>query len=289
VAGSRSGSRARRRGPGKLLVIGGAEDPDEERMRILPRMVEMAGGRRARIVVCSAPSEEPGEMVRVYEKLFERIGVAAVIGAPIADRLDAQREELVAELDRASAVFITGGDQLRLTALVAGTRFGSRMRERLEGDGLLVAGTSAGAAAMSSVMIIGGAEGGTVRREDVSLAPGLGLWRDTVVDTHFNQRGRVHRLVAIFAHNPNVLGIGIDENTAIEVVPGKAFTVLGEGAVMVFDGRVSHTNAPMASDGETLAVTDAVIHTLPERYGFDLRKLRPLLPDGAEIPKAEAQ
>ena len=133
-------------------------------------------------------------------------------------------------------------------------------------------------------MIIGGNNEGTVRRQDVSLAPGLGYWRDTVVDTHFNQRGRVSRLLTIFAHNPNVLGIGIDENTAIDLVPGDRFTVLGEGVVMVFNGRVTHTNAADASDDEKLAITDSVIHTLPSGYGFNLRTKRPILPDGEEIP-----
>src|SRR3712207_8747822 len=107
---------------------------------------------------------------------------------------------LLEALERATPVFFTGGDQLRLTALMAGTNFCERIRERLYGEGLVVAGTSAGAAAMSSVMIIGGSERGTVRRADVSLAPGLGYWRDTVVDTHFNQRGRPSRLLAIIAH-----------------------------------------------------------------------------------------
>lgn len=152
------------------------------------------------------------------------------------------------------------------------------------GDGLVVAGTSAGAAAMSSAMLIAGCNNGTVKREDVSLAPGLGYWRDTVVDTHFNQRGRVSRLMTTFAHKPNVLGIGIDENTAIDLVPGDRFTVIGEGVVMVFNGRVTHTNAPDARDDETLAITDAALHTLPDGYGFNLRTKRPILPGGEEIP-----
>jgi cyanophycinase len=268
----------------RLLVIGGAEDPDEDEMRILPRFVEMAGGKKARIILCSSPSENPEEKVDVYGKLFEKIGVDEVIPAPITERKQAEDPELVKGVERATGVFFTGGDQLRLTALVSGTPFGENIRQRLYGDGLVVAGTSAGAAAMSSVMIIGGAEKGTVRREDVSLAPGLGYWRDTVVDTHFNQRGRVSRLMTIFAHNPNVLGIGIDENTCIDLVPGDRFTVLGEGVVMVFNGRVTHSNAPDASDDETLAITDAVIHTLPDGYGFNLRTKRPILPGGDEIP-----
>jgi cyanophycinase len=268
----------------RLLVIGGAEDPDEDDMRILPRLVEMAGGSEARIVVCSSPSENPEEKVDTYGELFKKIGVAEVIPAPITDRHQAEDPELLEAVERATAVFFTGGDQLRLTALIAGTEFCETIRGRLYGDGLIVAGTSAGAAAMSSVMVIAGSNKGTVRREDVSLAPGLGYWRDTVVDTHFNQRGRVSRLMTIFAHNPNVLGIGIDENTAIDLVPGDRFTVIGEGVVMVFNGRVTHTNAPDASDDQTLAITDAALHTLPDGYGFNLRTKRPILPNGEEIP-----
>lgn len=268
----------------RLLVIGGAEDPDEEDMAILPHLVEMAGGKNARVIICSSPSENPEEKVDTYGALFEKLGVAEVIPAAITDRNQAEDPELVEAVQRATAVFFTGGDQLRLTALMAGTTFCENIRSRLYGDGLVVAGTSAGAAAMSSVMIIGGTNEGTVRRQDVSLAPGLGYWRDTVVDTHFNQRGRVSRLLTIFAHNPQVLGIGIDENTAIDLVPGDRFTVVGEGVVMVFNGRVTHTNAPDASDDETLAITDSVIHTLPQGYGFNLRTKRPILPDGEEIP-----
>lgn len=269
---------------GHLLVIGGAEDPDENDMHILPHLVEMAGGKAARIVICSSPSENPEDKVRVYGKLFEKIGVAEVYGAAITDRKEADLPENLEAVERATAVFFTGGDQLRLTSLVAGTNFAERIRERLYGEGLVVAGTSAGAAATSSVMIIGGRSEGTVRRQDVELAPGLGYWRDTVVDTHFNQRGRVNRLLTIFAHNPQVLGIGIDENTAIDLVPGDRFSVLGEGAVMVFNGRVTHTNAPQAAGDQTIAVTDSITHVLPAGYGFNLRTKRPILPDGEEVP-----
>src|SRR4051794_558406 len=162
-----------RRRTGRLLVIGGAEDPDEKHLRILSHLVKMAGGKRARIVICSSPSENPRDKVRVYGRLFEKIGVAEVIPAPITERAEANDPALLEALERATAVFFTGGDQLRLTALMAGTQMCERIRERLYGDELVVAGTSAGAAAMSGVMIIGGRSEGTVRRSDVSLAPGL--------------------------------------------------------------------------------------------------------------------
>ncbi len=267
----------------RLLVIGGAEDPDEEKMKILPYLVKMAGGPKARIVVCSSASESPEEKVDVYGELFRKLGAAEVIGAPVTDRNQASTDEMVEAVRRATAVFFTGGDQLRLTALIAGTEMCETIRERLYGGGLVVAGTSAGAAAMSSVMIIGGSSEGTVRRDDVELAPGMSYWRETVVDTHFNQRGRPNRLLTTLAHNPQVLGVGIDENTAIDLVPGDRFTVIGEGAVMVFNGRVTHTNAASAASDEVIAVTDAKIHVLPSGYGFDLRAARPLMPDGTRV------
>jgi cyanophycinase len=104
-----------------------------------------------------------------------------------------------------------------------------------------------------------------------------------VVDTHFNQRGRVSRLMTVFAHNPQILGIGIDENTSVEVELGVRFTVLGEAAVMVFNGHVTHSSAPRASDEDVLALTDALVHVLPRGYGFDLQTHRPILPSGDRV------
>jgi cyanophycinase len=273
------------RNVGRLLAIGGAEDPDEDHMQILPYFVEMCGKRSARIIVCGAPSEKPKEKERKYRALFEKIGVADVYEASIAERHDGEDASLVDCARRATGVFFTGGDQLRLTSLVAGTKFGDVVADRLFNDGLVVGGTSAGAAAMSSTMVISGSSEGTVRRKDVQLAPGLNYWRDAMLDTHFSQRGRVSRVFTVFAQNPQILGIGIDENTAIDVELGHRFTVIGEGVVSVFDGTVTHSNASQVSDEEVLAITDSLVHVLPAGYGFDIPKKRPLYPSGKEIPK----
>ncbi|HEX7151265.1 MAG TPA: cyanophycinase [Thermoanaerobaculia bacterium] len=268
---------------GRLLVIGGNEDKDEDNMVILPHFVEMCGGSNAVIVVCGSPSASPEEKEREYKRLFLKAGAKEVYEASVTERIEAEAEELLEVMRRATGVFFTGGDQMRLTSLIAGTAFGEEIRNRLWNHALVVGGTSAGAAAMSSTMITGGSDRGTVRRADVRLAPGLGYWRDTVIDTHFAQRGRVSRLLVIFSQNPQVLGIGLDENTAIDVEPGKRFTVLGEGACFVFDGTVTHTNAPDVSDDEVIAMTDSISHVLPTGYAFDLQKKRPLLPEGDEI------
>lgn len=268
---------------GRLLVIGGNEDKNENDMVILPHFVKMCGGKRARILVCGTPSKRVQEKERTYRRLFEKIGVREVMEPEITRRRDGEDDELVEMVRRATGVFFTGGDQLRLTAIVAGTPFGNEIRHRIFNEGLIAGGTSAGAAAMSSTMVISGNSKGTVRRADVGLAPGLGYWRDTIVDTHFAQRGRVSRMLVIFAHNPQILGIGIDEDTAIEVEPGRRFTVLGSGAVFVFDGTVTYTNAPEAGDEDVIAMCDSMMHVLPSGYGFDLTAKRPILPDGTQV------
>lgn len=268
---------------GKLLVIGGAEDKDEAHMRILPRLVELAGGRDARIMVCAVATEEPEETLREYAGVFRKLGAAAVDKVSLRDRTEGETETTLQALDKATCFFLTGGDQLRITTVLAGTTLGDRLRERHEREGLLIAGTSAGAAAMSGTMISGG-EGGTVRRADVELSPGLGFWPGVTVDSHFDRSGRVHRVLAVFGQNPDILGVGIDEDTAVEVVPGQRFTVLGRRSVLVFDGRISHSNAADARPDEPMTLVGAKVHVLAAGYGFDLREKRVLLPDGRPAP-----
>jgi cyanophycinase len=276
---------ASRRKQGKLLVIGGAEDLDPSDMLILPRLVELAGGKQARLMVCAVATAEPEKSLRDYRSVFEKIGIADYFGVSLRDRLEGEEPSAREMLEKATGFFMTGGDQLRITSILAGTSLAERLRQRFEEDGLLVAGTSAGAAAMSGTMITGG-EGGTVRRSDVQLAPGLGFWRDTTVDTHFDRSGRVHRLMAVFGQNPEVLGVGIDEDTAVEVVPGKRFTVLGRRTTMVFDGRVTHSNTPDVDQDAPLALIGSTLHVLPAGYGFDLEAKRPILPGGELAPES---
>jgi cyanophycinase len=269
----------RRQGKGTLLIIGGAEDPDDNDLRILPHLVKLAGGRRARLVVCAAATEEPEESLRNYRKIFEKIGVAGVVGVPFNDRAEGGDPRLIGQLERATGVYLIGGDQLRITSVLAGTEFARCMRDRFESERLLVAGTSAGAAALSSTMIIRGG-GGTVTRAEVELAPGLGYLDDTVIDTHFDRRGRIQRVMSVFAQNPGTIGVGIDGNTAMELKPSGRFTVLGRGAVFVFDGRVTHSNVAQVKEDEPLALTDCRVHVLPEGYGFSFKTKRPIVPKG---------
>jgi cyanophycinase len=277
-------ARPKRRG--RLVVIGGNEDMRDDDLRILPRVVELAGGKEARLLVCAAASADPEPTLRAYERDLRRIGIADIHPAPLNSREEAEQDDLLGALEACSGVFLTGGDQLRVTSLVAGTTFGDRLIERYEHDGLLVAGSSAGAVAMSSTMISRGI-GETVRRSAFELAPGLGLLRDVTIDAHFDRSGRVHRLMAVLAQNPATLGLGVDEDTAVEVLPAGRFTVLGCGVVMVFDGRVTHTNTADVTPQDALALTDVRLHVLPAGYGFDLTTREPIVPaPGRRSPAA---
>src|ERR671913_612139 len=141
-----------RRRRGRLLLIGGNEDMDERDMRILPRLVELAGGKRARILICAAASAESERSLSAFERDLGKIGVAEVFRSPLDTRQEAESDELLEMLEQSTAVLLTGGDQPRATSMMAGTPVGERLKEGYQRHGLLVAGTSAGAAAMSSTM-----------------------------------------------------------------------------------------------------------------------------------------
>jgi cyanophycinase len=267
---------------GRLIAIGGHEERSASG-EILRHVVQLAGGaRHAHVLICAGAMDDARDVLREYQRVFEALG-AHTTTEPFMEREVGNADALIERLERAIAVFFTGGDQLQLTATMAGTRFGEMVRARLQMDGLIVAGTSAGAAAMSSTMIIGGPNDGGVRRCDVDLAPGLGYWRDALVDTHFSQRGRVNRLLTLQAENPQILGVGLDENTAVVVTPGRDFHVLGTGVATIFDGRVDYTNAAEAASDEPLALFGARLHVLPRGYGFNLVTREPRRPpaDGA--------
>jgi cyanophycinase len=262
---------------GRLLAIGGHEERSAS-AEILQHLVELAGGAgRAHVLICSGAMDEGREALREYQRVFESLGAATTTEA-LRERARGNSDVLLDRLNRSTAVFFTGGDQLQLTATMAGTSFGEAIRAQLQTRGLIVAGTSAGAAAMSSTMIVGGPSDGTVRRCDVDLAPGLGYWREALIDTHFSQRGRVNRLLTLLAENPQILGVGLDEDTAVAVTPGRGFRVLGSGVATVFDGRVQYTNAAEAARDEPLALFDTRLHVLPRGYGFDLVRRTPQLP-----------
>ncbi|HEV7889977.1 MAG TPA: cyanophycinase [Pyrinomonadaceae bacterium] len=260
---------------GRLVIIGGAEDRDGQ-SEILREFVRLAGGARARVVVISVASDAPAEVASVYVKTFKRLGVRDVRALDIAGRADASGESAAAAVREATGVFFTGGNQLRITRLLGGTLLDTTLH-RCHEDGLVLAGTSAGAAMMSSVMIVGSAPTLTLRAGMVELGSGLGFLPGVLIDQHFEQRGRLRRLLAAIAQHPHELGVGIDENTAA-VVEGHTLEVTGSGSVTIIDaGGLTHTNLGEAQRHELLAICGVRVHVLPAGYRFDLQNREPLL------------
>jgi len=255
---------------GKLLIIGGAEDKEKE-CKILKRFVREAGGKESRLTVLTAATEYPGQVGAQYKELFQHLGAAEVQVLDVAERTSANNERISYELEKATGVFFTGGDQLRITGILGGTRLG-RTLHRLYERGVIIAGTSAGASAMSDTMIVGG-EAGTAKKDTLTMAPGLGLLHSVVVDQHFAQRGRIGRLLSAIAQNPYVLGVGIDEDTSILVYSDGRFTVVGSQTVTVVDASPSlESNVSEISPGQALVLTPVLMHVLSDGYGFDLKR-----------------
>ncbi len=255
----------------RLLIIGGAEDR-RGRASILKRFVRLAGGRKAQIVIIPTASSFQDEVVAAYAEVFTRIGIGGWSSVNPATRRDADDPAAVAAIDAATGVFMSGGSQLRLSQVFAGTALGEAIL-RAHRRGAVIAGTSAGASIMSEFMISLGDEGITPRQRTSQLSQGLGLLEGVVIDQHFAERQRYGRLMSLIAMSPNLIGIGIDENTALEVVDGTRATVHGKGGVHILDCRAAITDAPDARTGAPLLVSNAVVHSLPAGATFDLEKL----------------
>ncbi len=254
-----------------LLVIGGAEDK-VGRAVVLRRFLRLAGGRRARIVVIPTASSISDEAADLYRSIFTRLRAADVQIVHAPSRATARDTDLVARLEAATGVFITGGNQLTLGQCIVGTPVGEAIH-RAYRRGAVVAGTSAGASIMSRFMISMGGEGVTPRQRASQLTAGLGLLEGVVVDQHFDQRGRYGRLLSIVASSPGLLGLGIDEDTAAEIRDERLLTVVGSGGVFVVDARGALTDAPEARAGAPLLVSGAVVHTLPAGAVFDVQQV----------------
>ncbi|MEO5982821.1 MAG: cyanophycinase [Pedococcus sp.] len=255
-----------------LLIIGGAEDR-VGRATVLRRFVRLAGGRRAKIVLVPTASAFQDEVTQAYTEVFTRLGAPAPSVVNPQSRQDSHDEALVALVDEATGVFLSGGSQLKLSQRLPGTPLGDALI-RAHDRGAVVGGTSAGASIMSRFMISLGDEGITPRQRHSQLSAGLGLLDGVIIDQHFAQRSRYGRLMAMVAASPSLIGIGIDEDTAIEVRDRSGFTVHGAGAVFVLDCRQAVSDAPDARRGAPLMVSGAVVHSLPAGATFDLSEVR---------------
>ena len=277
---------------GHLLIIGGAEDKLRQR-QILSRFFTLAGGTEARVVVISTASSLGEEATELYLSLFRQMGIADVRGMRPLVRDDANDRRLVAMVEDATAIFMTGGNQLRLSSVIGGTLLGRAIVDRHR-QGAIIAGTSAGASAIASHMVAFGASGATPKQRMTQMSAGLGLLPGVLIDQHFEQRNRFGRLLALVAQSPALLGLGIDEDTAALVSPKGIMEILGKGSVTILDPAHIQTDAYEVKRHRPIMVSGVVLHSLPSGYRFDIRRrklmapLRPVSATDRELASLQA-
>jgi cyanophycinase len=256
---------------GWIIPIGGAEEKDNA-PAILRRFVALAreaGGGEADIVVIPTASQLQATGPR-YERIFTELGAARVEAMDFDTRRDAEEPGRLERLQRASGVFMTGGNQLRLSTLIGGTPVAKALRV-LNAAGVPVAGTSAGAAFISEHMIAFGDEGSTPVAGSVRLAPGLGLTNRFVIDQHFRQRDRLGRLLTALAFNPFAVGIGLDEDTAAFIAPDNTVHVEGSGGITVVDAsEVAFSSMDSIDEGQPVCLLGLKLHILTQGATFNL-------------------
>jgi len=256
---------------GNLLIIGGAEDK-WGKSSVLKQAIDMCGGSDAKIIVLTTATQKPQEVGEEYRAVFTRLGVKDLDVLNIDNRDDANNDSVAQRISGAAGVFFTGGDQLRITSILGGTKTFKTLLGIYK-KGVPIIGTSAGASAMSSTMIVDGNSNSAARKCTLGMSPGLGFLEQVIIDQHFEQRGRLGRLLVGVAQNPSILGIGIDEDTAIKVHSNASFEVVGTNCVTVIDGRsIQESNVSELNPEEIIALSNVTLHVLPSGYGFDLNK-----------------
>jgi len=252
------------------MIIGGAEDKVRDRV-ILGRFVELAGGSDGIVAVISTASSMGFVAGERYREIFTGLGIGTVRPLHAMTRTQANDEAYVRQVRDATGIFLTGGNQLRLSSTIGGTLLADAVLERFR-HGAVVAGTSAGASAMSSHMIAFGASGGTPKHRMAALAAGLGVLPSVIVDQHFQQRNRYGRLLSVIAQNPSLLGLGVDEDTAGVVDPDGIMEVIGRGSVTIIDGAGAETDAWEVKGHRPVMISGVMLYALPSGYKFDLRR-----------------
>lgn len=267
---------------GPLIVIGGHEDKEGKRVILREVARRVDGGK---LILATIASHQPEGYFENYQKAFADIGVTDLVELYINDRGETHDPEKLGLFDNAVGVFFSGGDQLRIASQIGDTPVERRIRD-IHRAGGVIAGTSAGAAVMSETMLVTGPSAESHRIGDLHMAPGLGLIRHAIIDQHFAERGRIGRLLGAVAHNPRMLGVGIDEDTAI-IVEEARFRVIGSGAVYVVDCEdVTQSNIAEAKSASALSLHDVRLHVLASGDSFALDHRAPISENRKEPRKA---
>jgi cyanophycinase len=281
---------------GKLIAIGGAEDKGTDleageiqrnnlnffELGILRRVMEESGGPSSRIEVITTASTIPYEVGENYLNAFGKIGCMNVGILHIRTRQDAMNDEFIERIRHCDAVMFSGGNQLRLSVTDGGTEFLAILKKRYEEEDFVVAGTSAGAMAMSQTMIYEGNATRAHLKGEVKMTSGLGFISTIIVDSHFEKRGRFGRLAQAVATNPSAIGIGLGEDTGMLITEGNKMEAIGSGLVMILDGHdILHSNIADIPDGNPVSLENLKVHFCEKGNGYLIRE-RKFLPEASE-------
>ena len=266
---------------GHLVAIGGGEDKSSE-LHILKRVFSLAPPKNEKVAVIATASGIPHEVFPMYEEAFRRLGAPEVRHLDVRTREQAHNDEVVETARECGIVFFTGGDQLRLTNTLGGSPLLQAIRE-LYAEGGVVAGTSAGAAAMSATMIYNGSAADALRKGAVKMSSGLAFVEGIVIDSHFLERGRFTRLMEVGATNPEYIGVGLGEDAAVIVHDGHILETVGPGHVIVVDSlNLQSSNVAEISDGEPVTVEHVIMHALINGCGYDIDSRSYIKPEELE-------
>jgi cyanophycinase len=290
---------------GKLIAVGGAEDKGTDlekgeihrnnlnffELGILRRIVEEAGGSDSRIEVITTASLIPEQVGQNYLNAFGKIGCNNVGIMSIRDRSEVSSQDYIERILNASAIMFSGGNQMRLTATFGGTSFLKILLSRYQKEPVVIAGTSAGAMAMSNTMIYEGNADVAHLKGQVKITTGLGFIDDVIIDSHFEKRGRFGRLAQAVATNPSCIGIGLGEDTGMLITEGNKMEAIGSGLVMIVDGHdIGHSNIADIPEGNPISIENLKVHFCEKGNGYILHKRKFLMEarEGALVKKQVA-
>lgn len=262
---------------GILVAVGGNEDKDHD-IEVLKNIVDLVSDPRVEVITTA--SSIPEEVGMTYKRAFKKIGLSHIGLLNIQSREEANDPGYIDRVKNANVVFFSGGDQLRITSTLGGTPILVALKNKYHKEQCVVAGTSAGASAMSETMIYEGESTEALTKGTVLLTVGTGLVKGIVIDSHFIKRGRFSRLMEVVTTNPGIIGIGLGEDTGVIIRHGHILQAIGNGLIVVFDGQnINYSNISDIEIGEAIAVENICVHTLVKKHGYDLWTRRYLKPD----------
>lgn len=270
---------------GILVAVGGNEDKEHDLfiLRKIVSLVAKAEKNPVKIELITTASEVPGEAAEMYNKAFKLIGGCDLGIMHIKSREEATDSALISRLRGADIIFFSGGDQLRITSILGGSPVLTEVRRRYYDERVIVAGTSAGAAAMSGTMIYGGMATEALLKGSVHMTAGIGLIGGVIIDSHFIKRGRFSRIMQIISSNPGHIGLGLGEDTGVVIEKNRYIKAIGSGLVVIFDGQdLRYTNITDISEGEAIAIENIRVHTIVKGFGYDLKERKYLKPEDME-------